>query len=407
MDNSCETKPFKLKEFIAESLGDRGNWAFTATVLAGYLSLFLSSHLEPVRESLPLLIGLGILYWLLGIFGFGYLDYNPSPWLTAAYFAAMLGLGFLITHISEVSGFVVIINLPIIAHAVVRLKLWGVLLVGLALLIGFGSSIAIYADGIVALQAVVSSVSGLVFIGIFTHVAISAERARQEVQRLATELTTANQKLREYAAQVEELATTNERNRIAREIHDGLGHYLTVINMQIQAARAVQDTDPARASEAMGKAGAMAQEALADVRRSVAALRASPTGNKPITEFIQGLAAETRAAGIQTSVVVQGTPQPLSPQADLTLYRAAQEALTNIRKHAHASAVNITLNYDNGSVKLLIKDNGVGTSMANNSDGGFGLIGVRERTQLLNGQVAVNSAPGEGFALEVTLPVIN
>jgi signal transduction histidine kinase len=201
---------------------------------------------------------------------------------------------------------------------------------------------------------------------------------------------------------VEELATTNERNRIAREIHDGLGHYLTVINMQIQAARAVQESDPARASEAMGKAGAMAQEALADVRRSVAALRASPTENKPLTESIQALADETRAAGIQTDFAVQGTPRPLSPQADLTLYRAAQEALTNIRKHAHASAVNIRLNYDNGTVKLTVKDNGVGTAA---TDNGFGLIGVRERTQLLNGQVNVNTAPGQGFSLEVSLPV--
>ena len=152
----------------------------------------------------------------------------------------------------------------------------------------------------------------------------------------------------------------------------------------------------------MGKAGAMAQEALADVRRSVAALRASPTENKSLPDTLRALTDEIRASGIAAEFTVSGSLRPLSPPAELTLYRAAQEALTNVRKHAHASAVEVALEYGDASARLAVRDNGVGSDDAN---GGFGLVGVRERALLLNGQVMVSTAKGEGFRLEIELPV--
>ncbi len=401
MDNCSDPKPFVLKDFLVSCVVDKGNLAFTATVAAAYLSVFLSPEWQLVSPQSILLVALGFLFWLVGTFAFDYIEYARSSLFTAGYFVVMLVLGFLIMVVSQSESFVVIINLPLVAHAVTRLKFWGVVAVCAAVLVSFGVALGLYVNPVIALQAAIASASGVVFVAIFTRVAINESHARKEVERLAAELTGANQKLREYAAQIEELATARERNRLAREIHDGLGHYLTVINMQIQAARAVQESDPPRALEAMGKAGAMAQEALADVRRSVAALRSSPTDNKPLADSIRSLAEETRASGIQTDFVVHGTPRPLAPQADLTLYRAAQEALTNTRKHAHASAINIALDYEPDCVKLSVKDNGVGSLAA---DGGFGLLGVRERTQLLNGEVKLSTATGQGFLLEVSLP---
>ncbi|MBM4422085.1 MAG: sensor histidine kinase [Chloroflexi bacterium] len=208
--------------------------------------------------------------------------------------------------------------------------------------------------------------------------------------------------MREYAAQAEELATARERNRLAREIHDGLGHYLTVINVQIEAARAVMESDAARAASALSKAQSLAKEGLADVRRSVAALRASPIENRPLAEAIAALVEECRAAGLRADFLVNGATRRLAPQAELTLYRAAQEGLTNVRKHAHASFVSVTLDYDDPArVRLTVKDNGGG---GGNANGGFGLIGVRERAQLLGGQMKMDTGMGEGFALEVELP---
>jgi signal transduction histidine kinase len=244
--------------------------------------------------------------------------------------------------------------------------------------------------------------AGIMFVGVFTHFALSERAARAEVERLAAEQRAANQKLREYAAQVEELATTKERNRVAREIHDSLGHYLTVINVQLEAAQVLLASDPVRATAALRQAQSLTQEGLADVRRSVAAIRAAPTGDRPLPEAVAELAEECRAAGIVTQLDVRGAPRALSLQTDLTLYRAAQEALTNVRKHARASRADLTLDYAAGDrVRLVVQDNGVGSAAP---DGGFGLLGLRERAQLVGGTVQIHTEPGQGFRLEVGAP---
>jgi signal transduction histidine kinase len=237
--------------------------------------------------------------------------------------------------------------------------------------------------------------TGIVFVVVFTRVAASEREAR-------TELAEANQRLREHAAQVEELATTKERNRLAREIHDSLGHYLTVVNIQIGAAQAILAQDEPRALDHLAKAQTLTQEGLAEVRRSVAALRASPTESRPLTEALAKLVEQWKAAGMNAHLDVAGMVRSLTPHAELTLYRAAQEALTNAGKHANATQVGITLSYGNDdSVRLRVEDDGVGNA---DSQGGFGLLGVRERVQLLSGEMHVHTKIGGGFALEVELP---
>jgi len=237
--------------------------------------------------------------------------------------------------------------------------------------------------------------TGIVFVVVFTRVAASERDAR-------TALAEANRLLRDHAAQVEELATTKERNRLAREIHDSLGHYLTVVNVQIGAAQAIIEQDRPRALDHLSNAQALTQEGLAEVRHSVAALRASPTESRPLPEALARLAEQWNAAGLRTRFAVAGTARSLTPQVNLTLYRAAQEALTNVGKHAHATNVDLHLDYrDEDSVHLSVKDDGVGSD---NSEGGFGLLGVRERVQQLSGAVRVRTDSGKGFALEVELP---
>jgi signal transduction histidine kinase len=253
-----------------------------------------------------------------------------------------------------------------------------------------------------ALNAGISFSAGALFVMIFSYLTLREERTRKEVERLLAELRQANDKLRQYAAQVEELATAQERNRLAREIHDSLGHYLTVINVQLQAAQAVLDTDMARAKTAVQKAQTLSQEGLAEVRRSVAALRTSPLENRKLSEAIDELAAENKAAGILTQLTLLGEERLLPAPVKLTLYRAAQEGLTNVRKHARASRVDLTLDYGRADqVRLIVQDNGVG---AVETEGGFGLLGVRERAQLLQGEMATATARGEGFRLEIGLP---
>ena len=191
---------------------------------------------------------------------------------------------------------------------------------------------------------------------------------------------------------------------MAREIHDSLGHYLTAINIQIKAAQALVGQDPAQVKEALSNAQDLSQEALSDVRRSISALRSDPSTSRPLPETLAALLDETRSAGLEAALDVQGAPSPLPPQVDFTLYRVAQEGLTNVRKHAHASRVEVCLSYSERSVGLVVRDNGSGSTPEAEEEGGFGLTGLQERVDLLGGTLKVDTAPGQGFTLAVELP---
>ena len=239
---------------------------------------------------------------------------------------------------------------------------------------------------------------------VFSMLAVQSERARNEVQRLAAELRVANCRLREYAVQAEELSATRERNRIAREIHDSLGHFLTVTNVQLEAARALWPTDPVRAQEAVQKAQAFTQEGLQDIRRSVASLRNSPLDSRPLAQALQDLVSAGGPDKPAAKFAVLGKPRNLSSPVELSLYRAAQEGLTNARKHANAERVEMVLDFQAAqTISLRVHDDGIGTADHARS-GGFGLRGLRERAQLLGGTLEIETAPNAGFTLKFQVP---
>lgn len=251
-----------------------------------------------------------------------------------------------------------------------------------------------------AIGSAIFNIAAFLLAGMIGHSTRQVELASRFNQELVEVLQTAQR-------QLQELAVVEERNRLAREIHDGLGHYLTATTMQIQGARALlENTEVAAqapaALNALSKAETLLQEALADVRRSVAALRAAPTENRPLPAAIGDLVAECRTI---TKTDVQfdllGTPRSLNSQIELTLYRVVQEGLTNARKYAQASLIKVTLWYDAETVCLSICDDGQGTV---DPTGGFGLLGLRERVQLVGGQVNIRTAPQQGFRLEVEIP---
>jgi signal transduction histidine kinase len=229
----------------------------------------------------------------------------------------------------------------------------------------------------------------LVFLVLLSQAMVKAERS-------SAALDEANRALRSYAAQSEEFATARERNRIAREIHDGLGHYLTTIHMQLQAARSILSSDPQRSDQTLAKAQHLAQEALSDVRRSVAALRAE---REPLPTALAKLAEASEAAGLPTTFSLIGMARALDPPEEQALYRAAQEGLTNVRKHAWASSATLSVDFSAaGRVRLTVADDGRGAA---DTAGGFGLLGLRERVELLDGSLTVRSAPGAGLELIV------
>jgi signal transduction histidine kinase len=152
----------------------------------------------------------------------------------------------------------------------------------------------------------------------------------------------------------------------------------------------------------MNKAQELTQKGLARVRQSVAALRESPVSNRSLSEAIASLVEKAQSTGIVTEFQVAGEPQTLEHKIALALYRAAQEGLTNVQRHASASRVDVLLDYQPAEVRLQVQDNGVGAA---ETDGGFGLLGIRERMQLLGGGLEIHTGVGHGFCLTASVPV--
>lgn len=385
-----------------------GDWGTMFVVLVVVVAAYVPVLSDPDIANLSLfqiglLFGLGLLYLFMATLVFNRLVHEDSLLLLILFFAIQIGLILIILTIGQnVNNGLWLLALPTVAQSL-SLGPAGAAAVTLSLLVGMSG--LIYAWGAPlneVFQFTMAIAAAMVFTLVFTNTAVRAQQAHAKVEDLATQLSAANQQLREYAVQAEELATTQERNRLAREIHDTLGHFLTIINVQLNAAQAVFDQDPDRAKGAIERAQRLTQEGLVEVRQSVATLRSTPTGNRPLPDVLSSLAAETRATGLVTNVTVTGEPRPLDPRVELTLYRAAQEGLTNARKHAHASRVDLHVNYTSAeNVCLTVQDNGVGTEQM---DGGFGLLGLRERVHLLGGQVDVETAPGAGFTLSVQVP---
>ena len=250
---------------------------------------------------------------------------------------------------------------------------------------------------------------GIVLVITIARVVTKEKASRARAEELLAELEVSHRQLKEYAGQVAELATTRERNRLARDIHDTLGHYLTVINVQLEKALVFRDKKPEEADQAVSVAKRLASEALQDVRRSVGALRATqelPEFTPSLTKLIERVQSDTCTVELN----MEGDELSFSKQGLLVLYRAAQEGLTNIQKHAHASHIWIDLHFEEQEATLILRDNGHGFDTARwqqaepERDGGYGLQGVQERLELVGGSLQVASAPGQGTTLRVTVP---
>src|SRR5438876_7890092 len=375
-----------------------GNIAFVIVVCASYASA--TAALIYTRRSLPawevgVLVAVAAAYLLVGTYGFMRCRRSGSRVGAVVYFVTQLLLAYTLIRLRGSAGELSLILLPLAGQSALVLTTQLMIPVCVLIYLTLVMPLLLRSRWVDAVALALVYGTGIVFVVVFTRVAASEREAR-------TELAKANQQLRDHAAQVEELATTKERNRLAREIHDTLGHYLTVVNVQIGAAQTILGQDRSRALDHLAKAQTLTQDGLAEVRRSVATLRASPTESGPLPEALAKLIEQWNAAGMLATLTIVGVVHPLTPPAELTLYRAAQEALTNVGKHAKTSQVSLTLDYETaGTVRLKVQDDGVGSA---DSQGGFGLLGVRERVQLLGGEVFVRTEVGKGFTLEVELP---
>jgi signal transduction histidine kinase len=384
----------------------------TGTDLAFALVVFISFFTSFSNASITspflitVIIFLGIAYITNGIYGFAYASKTKKTNLKIGYFLLQLILGGLIVYYGKGAGFNALILLPLVAHSAMLLDQDWMLLANVGIIVTFLTSVFLYSNSInVVWAGAPVFFAGQVFILIFTQMAVTELRAREKLETLAAQLSEANKHLSEYADRVQELTITQERNRMAREIHDGLGHYLTTINMQIQAAAKILGKDQKKASHLLDTAQHLTSEALLDVRNSVFALRQDPSQLSPLFERIEEMAKSVSSSERVLEVELIGEPRNISPQNDLTFYRAAQELINNANKHSKAKHVELKLDYSNLFwISLSYVDNGIGSDDVGH---GFGLLGLQERVRLLNGNVEVRSSAGKGFEVIVTIPSEN
>jgi signal transduction histidine kinase len=218
------------------------------------------------------------------------------------------------------------------------------------------------------------------------------------------QLIAAHGQLQQYALQVEDLATVQERNRIARDIHDSLGHALTALNVQLQTVLKLWDVDPSGAKSFLTKAQRLGEIAIKEVRQSVRTLRIEVRQEEPLEKAIAALAEDFRqSTGISVLTKIQ-IETVLSQQIVKAIHRIVQEALTNICKHAQATTVEIQLRTTSTHVCLSVTDNGAGF-VPDFIPQGFGLQGMQERVAALGGSFAIHSKPKHGCQIVIDLPM--
>lgn len=248
-------------------------------------------------------------------------------------------------------------------------------------------------------------IAGYFFFAAFATQTALADAAQAESRRLLQELQEAHARLQAYAAQAEALAVAEERNRLAREMHDTLGHRLTVVAVQLEAIIRLITSDPERAASMAATAREEIRTALAELRQTVAALRAPLEADLPLEPALRRLATEFETAtGLSVHLDLPAEVPSLPATHRLALYRAAQEGLTNVQKHAAAAHVWLTLAVADGRVTLRVADDGRGPR-PDVTGGGFGLHGLRERADYLGGSVDLRPRPQGGAELVMTLPL--
>lgn len=381
-----------------------------------------SNAVSPCTEALPagrewLMSGLLAALLFIERFELGR-DTQPTPRRWA--------IGLLLARVALVQGVVMLdcVKLAVLLYAVVPFAVYFVLGAGASRLVELGYWAFVAAQGDFSdsadLQTILNSLTIVVIFTlllIFVHVIAGQidrdQRSRQQMRRLLSDLETSHRQLQAYASQVAALAAAAERNRLARDIHDSLGHYLTAISIQLEKAQAYRARDPEAADQAIRDAKQTARSALQDVRQSVSTLRDAEERHSPqpwLAQSLADLVGRMAGGSFEITCQVTGDEADYAGPVLTALYRAAQEGLTNVQKHARARHVLLDVQLGEVEARLKLHDDGTGfdadalAGQATGTERGYGLQGLRERLELVRGQMCITSNGQNGTELVVTVP---
>ncbi len=350
-------------------------------IIAATVTAVLQGAASAATETRLILIAVGAATLALSTLGTAWAEAQPSPTplrvLLSLHFTGVLAM----LWFGEDRTFLV--AMPFVSLTVLYLPLRVAVAVACGLVVLFGAFVPVALSSSELPQSVAGFASAVAFVIVFSLVARRERYARRDVERMAVKL--------------ESLATQRERGRIAREIHDSLGHCLTAANVQLEAARESAEGRDDR----LARVQQLLQEGLRELRRAVSTLREDPASPPPVTHALGDLVRQCNEDGLPATLTTTGQARPLTGAVGFTLYRAAQEALTNVRRHAQATRVRVDLQYDTHRVYLRVSDDGVGPGC---SKPGNGLAGLTERAQLVGGSLSVGPATGGGFCLSLEVP---
>lgn len=364
---------------------------YVSVAISGGLALwvlwFITLHPQWARRAVPMTL------FYLGFVAFAAVLVVRAPWYGAIAFAGYL-------YIDRLRG--LFVPLGLVATAIMMtISQMGSTYPGSTTLILIYLVLALFNIG---------AAGGMMYVGAVT------QRQNQERKQVIEELAETNRKLEQamvenaglqaqLMAQAREAGVQDERQRMAREIHDTLAQGLTGIITQLEAT-----TDAPDWRRHVDTAAALARSSLSEARRSVRAVRPEALETARLPEALR---EETKRwssrTGVPAEVITTGTMRPMHPDVEVTLLRTAQEALANVAKHAAATHVGLTLSYMEDVVTLDVRDDGVGFDgepKQATSEGGFGLTAMRQRVSRLAGSLQVESELGGGTAISASVPAI-
>lgn len=378
---------------VDEQLG-RWNraWALSPyPLLAVAVAVFLAggASLGHRLVTVAVAVGLGVWHWWFVLAHPGWPEHRP--WINAGYYAGVLALATVLMLRSDA------FQLFVPACYVLAFVSFGGRL-------AYAGLVAANVPGLIATGFDLDS--ALISLGVATPAAALLGAMIRTMEREAVRRREINRELLAVSAENARLAReagiAEERARMAREIHDTVAQGLTGIVTQLEAV----DDVSAEARTRLDAARALARTSLDEVRRSIEALRPGPLQDARLSEAIeQTVKTWTRLYGIPARYTMTGEPVPVHSEVEVTLLRAAQEALSNVRRHACAGQAHVTLSYMEDVIVLDVHDDGRGIPSPAPSTG-FGLTALRQRVTALSGLVSVESSPGAGTAVSITVPLI-
>lgn len=363
--------------------------------VAAYNELYVVAGATGIRA--VAVVALLLVYGLNGVLGTTSFPTNPSATRRWLFFGGQLAVtNTLVTIATDTTA----INLlfPLLAQAGFHLPS---IRARTAVFAAVGTSVLIGAriHG-VPYEKVSSFLIGCFFVVLMARLMVKNLSERRRAEHLSERLAETNAQLEILLGQAEQVAAASERARIARDIHDSIGHCLTSAHVHLQVVERVLEPDHS-AADAVTQARTFTHTGLQELREAVTTLREPSQPLRPLDEAIADMVDGT-AAPPAITFEVEGASRPLEGGTRYALFRAAQEAINNVVRHADAESARIRLGFvDPQRVVLRVDDDGWGSA---GTGAGFGLVGMNERVADVGGRVTMDTAPGKGFSLRVEVP---